>query len=162
MHQYLKFEKNITFGCPFPNILLRDFYIYLHWEDTKFFCLWEVLTTAVNYIVFLTFNQELNSREVWKLSLKKANNLLFKNESFNLQNLTICIYCLVSPLICIVCFLLGPFLQKSSWEKKPFFRRFQIVSNVPHVPLSTVHVSLCPDPKQPDFRVMTFISQITL
>lgn len=73
-----------------------------------------------------------------------------------MQNLIIHVDCFLLPLICIVCILLGPFLQRAPWEKKPFFRRFQIVGNVLHVPLSTVHVSLCPGHKQPNFRVHDF------
>lgn len=88
-------------------------------------------------------------------SLKKQI-IGFLNESFNLNNLIIHVYCLLSPLICIVCILLGHFLQRAPWEKKLFFRRFQILGNVLYVPLSTVHVSLCPDHKQPNFRVHDF------
>lgn len=39
-----------------------------------------LLTPAVNYVRFLIFNQELNSREVQQLPFlaEKTNNLLFK------------------------------------------------------------------------------------
>lgn len=62
MCQFLKFRKKLTFDCPVPNfllvIVLGGYQIFMPISGEV------LLTPAVNYVRFLIFNQELNSREV--------------------------------------------------------------------------------------------------